>query len=159
MFDSKIALPRHVLASYDRASSRNDFTLAVPSRYHSPGAHLILLAGRNLLIYLPTYLPTYVPNYLPGRFYLAESVKKLLQVGQNWKMELQISFRSLQTIWVGESSLSFSLFLSLRLSVFFFLFCREFIEFDLIREKMTQNNKKRECSPLLRKTELLIIVW
>jgi len=79
MLDSKIALPRHVLALYEHASPRNDFALALPLRYHPPGARLTLLSfspGETLSIptYLPIYLSTYLPTYLPTRLLLSRRI-------------------------------------------------------------------------------------
>jgi len=87
-FDLKIALPRHVHLD-DRASPRGDyfprFSFAIPSPEY---------------IHPSTSYPggTFLPIYLLSRFYLAGSVKRLLQVGQNWKVELRISFRSFRVI-------------------------------------------------------------
>lgn len=86
-FDLKIALPRHVRPD-DRASPRGDFSLgfsfAIPSPEYTP--------------FHSHQVETFLPTYSLGRFYLAGSVKRLLQVGQNWKVELRISFRSFRVI-------------------------------------------------------------
>lgn len=99
-FDLKIALPRHVhaLTMFARPPACARVPLLAAGRF------LPRLLLRDTIPWVHTFpLPpgrTFLSTCPPtlGRFYLARSVKRLLQVGQNWKVELRISFRSFRVI-------------------------------------------------------------
>lgn len=110
------------------------------SRYHPLGAHL------------PA---RYNPPYPLGRFYLARSVKRLLQVGQNWKVELRISFRSFRVIRLARARFLHTIY---RLSPFPVLPRIHQARFDPGKSRRVREIIKRECIFAARKERLLITV-
>lgn len=119
-FDLKIALPRHVRLD-DRASPRGDSSLGFSFAIPSPGC----TPFRSYQVE-PSYLPTYPVVSI------SQDLKRLLQVGQNWKVELRISFRSFRVIQLARvrARVLYTRFIDSPRS----LFSWEFIKPDLIPE-------------------------